>query len=128
LVASQEADTIVLIEVIRKDDSIWLKVVDALRGDVQGSIPVASCIWDAVTIGRKPEGQASYLLLLRGTEEIMCGHVNGLATISGGCIGLLPIVDGSVPKEFARRYDGISQEPIPLGQIRRDLKNAGRNR
>jgi hypothetical protein len=123
LVAARSADSVVRVELIRLENGApLLKVLEVLRGKPSTTVLVSSCIWDAITIGRKAPPDATYLLLLRGTEEIMCGHVNGLATISGGCIGLLPVVDGVVPKEFAAGYDGVSDQAVPLARVRHDVQ------
>ena len=131
LKAAREADNVVMVKI---DESITgresvaglivLRVTETLRGTrTGGTIWVAPCIWSAITHDRVTPGSTAYLLLLRGDEEILCGHINGLAPLSGGCMGLLPSVDDAIPKEWAWAYSSETTTQIPMARVRQDVRD-----
>src|SRR5881628_349118 len=102
--AAAEAAGIVRARVTGDDKSgVRLEVLESIRGtDTPRSILVSRSLWDIWSPKNVPAGEVTYLVLLRQGEELLCGHMNGLILLSHGCVGILPVINDSIPKQFAK--------------------------
>lgn len=121
--AEPRAVSIVQVHASRHGNTVLLVVDEILRGPTKASsITVAADIWDT----RRPKdlgsGEPSYIVLLGDNDELMCGHLSGLPLLSGGCNGILPVVQGAVPANHAWLYDGESEKAIQVEDIVRELR------
>jgi hypothetical protein len=126
-VAAPDARRIVLARVTMAEKSVVdLEIVEVLRGEKQPQkILVSRGVWDVWSPKNQPAG-TTYLVLLRQGEELLCGHMNGLIVLDHSCNGILPVVRGAIPKEFAKEYDGKSNEEIPLAKIKEAIRSMDR--
>jgi len=129
-IAMNDAGGIVRAKLTMDEKSaVGLEVVEVLHGkDLPKKILVSKALWDVWGPKALPPGQATYLVLLRQGEELLCGHINGLIALSHSCHGILPVVEGAIPKQFAKEYDGTSDQAIALSQVRKQVRSIERGR
>jgi hypothetical protein len=83
---------------------------------------VASQLWEVHRPKSLPEGDVTYLVLLSAPDTLLCGHINGLITLSGGCIGILPFVNSRIPDRYLSWYDNTATTGLTLKMVKKELR------
>ena len=127
--AAAQAEGVVRVRVTGGGDTAaTFTVVEVVRGkDVPKSILVSSELWNVHRPKPIPEGDITYLVLLRTGEELLCGHMNGLIILSHTCIGIVPVVDDNIPAEYASSYDRDATQAVGMEQVRKQLRQRKRD-
>jgi hypothetical protein len=119
--AARDAQSVVRVRVVEQS-AVTFNVVEIIRGhDVPKQIHVASELWAVHRPKPVPEGEVTYLVLLGSGEQLLCGHANGLIVLSHTCIGIVPVIGGRIPAEYASRYDRDATGAVELSQVHKDL-------
>jgi hypothetical protein len=107
-----------------ENSAVGLEVVEDVFGkDLPKRVLISKSLWDVWGPKGLPVEGVTYLVLLRQGEELLCGHINGLILLDHSCNGILPVVEGAIPKEFGKQYDGASVQAIPLAKVRDQIRS-----
>jgi len=94
---------------------------------IENDIVIAAAVWDVVAPWTLRRDKTTFLLNMANREEIMCIQYNGIPLRHLGCAGMLPVVDDTIPKDYATDYDLYScDEAIAMSQVRAQLSHKDR--
>ena len=137
--SSINAHVIVLAESLGPEGN-WeiFEIKEIIRGKPQDKeIRIPGELWDlrGPNLTRNEIEKYQFLFLLGDNNILLCGHIGskkgekshldsyGLFLISDGCVGILPLINGKLTKEFRKIfYDGSDAAELTFTEIREYLK------
>jgi hypothetical protein len=123
--AASEAQGIARVRVAVTGDSAatFFTLVEVIRGqDLPKTIVVSSELWRVHRPKPTPTGDVTYLVLLKGGEELLCGHMNGMIILSHSCVGIVPVIEDKIPAEYVHSYDREATQAIAMTEVRKQLR------